>query len=144
MLSDLIERLEQGSGADRALDGDIALALGMPQAYFDSFDTDENGRSPFTGFKEVDGPECFFGKPEWAGGGRSWVAPAFTASLDAVTAVIDERLAGWEWLKRSPLVMTIYQPSDEDDDFWPAHFEAKAPSDCRALLAAFLKAISRQ
>jgi hypothetical protein len=143
MLADLIERLEQGTGADRTLDGDIALALGLPQAYFDSFDTDDNGRSPFTGFKEVDGPECFFGEPEWAGGGRSWVAPVFTASLDAVISAMEQKLPGWVWLKRSPLVMGIYRPSD-DDDVWADHCEARAPSDSRALMAAVLRALSRR
>lgn len=143
MQADLIERLEQGTGADRTLDGDIALALGLPQAYFDGFDTDDDGCTPFPGFKHVDGPGCFFGEPKWAGGGRSWVAPAFTESLDAVISVMTQKLPGWVWLKRSPLVMSVYQPSD-DDDVWADHCEARASSDCRALMAAVLRALSRR
>lgn len=91
---DLLERVKAATGPDRKLDGDIAYTLGLPQEFFNSFSKDVDGY-PFPGFtpEAVDGPDCFDG-PIWGGGGRTWEAPQFTASIDAALALVERLLPG--------------------------------------------------
>jgi hypothetical protein len=80
-MDDLIKRLEEAEEGSRKLDAEIALLLGGPQAYFNDFKSNIDGYQ-FGGFSDVDGPDCFSGDAIWAGGGRSWEAPTYTASVD--------------------------------------------------------------
>jgi hypothetical protein len=74
-LLELADRVEKASGPDRELDAKIALALGLPQSFFG-----EHFGTPY-----VDGPEYHErDKAMWSGVGKSWSAPHYTASLDAV------------------------------------------------------------
>jgi hypothetical protein len=86
----LRETAKKAKNASWRLDARIALALGLPQAYFNGFKTDTDGY-PFAGFADVDGPSCF-GAAHWGGGGRGWHAPPFTASLDAALTIVPK---GW-------------------------------------------------
>ena len=42
------------------------------------------------------------------GGGADW--PHYTTSLDAITALIEEKLPGWEWDVHSNLGAVVYDP----------------------------------
>lgn len=95
-LLDLKRRLEEATGPDRTIDGEIALAFSLPQNFFNSFETDVDGYL-YEGFKEVDGPECFNGAPIWSGGGRSWTAAKFTASIDATLALAARQFPEWDF-----------------------------------------------
>jgi hypothetical protein len=85
-MTDLKSRLAEASGADRELDGDIALAFGLPQEFFGD------------GFKPgyVDGPNSC-GPGRWAGGGKSYDAPDFTSSLDACRDLNERLFPGGEF-----------------------------------------------
>lgn len=90
----LIAALEAAESGNRALDAEIALLIGAPQAYFNGLGSDVDGY-PFGGFGDVDGPDCFDGDAIWAGGGRSWCSPAYTESVDDALALVPE---GWGWI----------------------------------------------
>lgn len=67
--------------------------------------------------------------------------PAFTASLDAVVALIERE--GLEWLRKSPDAMTVYAPLTDEQEArkeWAVHFSAAGATPAIALLAAFLRA----
>lgn len=91
-----LARVEAASGPDRRLDVAIAAALGQPQDYFAQFATDVDGR-PWVGWSDVDGPEFFTSEDRWSGGGRSWVAPAYTSCLDAAVALVERLFPGGGW-----------------------------------------------
>jgi hypothetical protein len=73
------------SQPDRQLDGEIALGCGMPQAFFgEAF-----------GARLVEGPELTGDGGTWTGAGKTFKAPAFTASIEAIIEVIRRDLPGW-------------------------------------------------
>nr|WP_278374556.1 hypothetical protein [Brucella anthropi] len=83
-MTDLITRLSKLDAPDREVDGIIAEIFGYPQEVFgDSFGTDD-----------VDGPEMHYDAATWSGEGKSWSAPYFTASVDAVIALAARELPG--------------------------------------------------
>ena len=92
-MNDLIERLEAAEGGSRALDAEIALAIGAPQEYFRRFDKDALGQ-PWAGWDDVEGPECY-DDAIWGGGGHGWTAPHYSSSIDDARALIPE---GW-WIE---------------------------------------------
>jgi hypothetical protein len=68
--------------------------------------------------------------------------PAFTASLDAVVALIERE--GLEWLRKSPDAMTVYAPLTDEQEArkeWAVHFSAAGATPAIALLAAALRAL---
>ena len=83
----LAERCEKATGPDPKLDAAMDLLVGNPQNFF----------GPAFGTDYVDGPERHDGAATWAGGGRRYYAPPYTASLDAITALIERELPGWRW-----------------------------------------------
>ncbi len=78
---------------------------------------------------------------------RAWYVlgtdvPEFTASIDAVVALIERE--GLEWLRKSPDAMTVYAPLTDEQEArkeWAVHFSAAGATPAIALLAAFLRAI---
>jgi hypothetical protein len=87
----------------------------------------------------VDGPECFYGEAKWAGSGELYEAPASTASLDAITALIERELPT-RYLTmatgggRAPHVVKLITP-------W-ADVTAIAATLILALCAAFARAMA--
>ena len=138
-LESLLARVTACDGPDREVDGQIALAFGLPQAFFAQFSKDIDG-NPWRGFSNVDGPSCFGGTPKWGGGGRGWVAEAYTASIDAALALVGCVLPGWQWMLRggwAKLWMPNGRPPGND-------FDAHAATPALALCAALLKALVAQ
>lgn len=92
-LKDIEKRLAEADGPDRELDGAIASAFELPQQYFNQFTEDVDG-NPFEGFDSdrVDGPDCYYDAATWGGGGRAYVAPGFTASIDAAIELVEKIL----------------------------------------------------
>lgn len=121
MIDELIERVERGTGADRELDGKIARALsGSKDHWF-----------PFAG-----------------GFTTEQTAPPLSGSLDAVLALIEEKLPGAFGdvdLGALPVDQPLYGARlfSADWDPWK-NAAAEAASPARALLAAFLKAHKEQ
>lgn len=115
-LTELAARVEAGSGFDPALDTDISLALGwtrgpISNAYF-------NWLSP-------DGKRC--------------QRPALSTSLDAVAALIAERLPGRDWnLIRCSGEFSAWFDSD------PERHLGLCLSPPRSLLVATLRALAAQ
>lgn len=85
MTDDLIKRLEAAEEGSRELDGDIALILDAPRHFFES-----KGVSFDPTALQVDGPDCFGGKPIWGGGGHLWEATHYTTSIDAALTLVPE------------------------------------------------------
>lgn len=111
MIDELIERVEEGEGADRAIDGDIFVALGPDHA---------------TKLLRHFARE----------------APAYTTSLDAVLALIEEKLPGWHW-SVSQQVGGYFRGNLWNHDLkWEVYKLATSPA--RAMLAAFLRAHEEQ
>ena len=129
MIDELIERVEKGEGADRELDGMVAAAMLQPQ---------RNGWKPWAcpgGYVLTETGD----KPR-PGMGQFIPASSYTTSLDAVLALIEEKLPGAAFVVHGP------------DDGWffggigPCLGEAwgddcSATSPARALLAAALRAL---
>ena len=122
MIDELIERVERGEGADRELDGAIYdfLSRGLPVRV--------------EHLVSLTRPD-----PNWL--------PRYTASLDAVLALIEEKLPGW-----GHCYATGWDPDGNCGGFASPERtvdltkavmgQAKAPA--RALLAAFLRAHKEQ
>lgn len=83
-LSELIERVRNATGPDRELDGEITTAL---------------GDGPGDGWELIThSPGMFMmDAGRWIKGGRIRTPKPFTASLDAITALIEKKLPGWDW-----------------------------------------------
>ena len=129
-LGDLLERLEAATGPDREIDKAVMLAIGRA--------------------REID-PWMFYGPGEtvWCFGDyeHESVNPALpyvTASLDAVLALVEEKLPGW--------TVEIIRLSDgegfaqvsDDAAFMPVSHEATAPTPALALLKALVCALSSE
>jgi hypothetical protein len=144
-IRELAERLEKASGPDRVLDGDLALAFGLPQEFFNQFAADIDG-IPFktTGFDNVDGPDCYHA-PIWGGGGRRWEAPTYTSSIDAAVALIEKALPEWQGDLDICRPMTnglygarLFGPADQ----WQiVNFAGEAKTPAVALCLVLVKAI---
>lgn len=136
---DLIERVERGAGEDRRLDADICIALRIHP--YGSGHWLKDRVSSFHHDTNCDGwvqPMDRDGVTPLPGG--SWKTGAYTTSLDAVLALIEEKLPGAAFVVHGP------------DDGWffggigPCLGEAwgddcSATSPARALLAAALRAL---
>lgn len=77
------------------------------------------------------------------------IIPNFTTSLDAVEALIRERLPGWRVLHLGQLTSRRGGKSNWDcelDECWngDGYVEAEGPTAARALLAATLRALASQ
>lgn len=116
-LDDLLARVEAATGADRELDGAICRAVG-----------DQVASDQISGFIWRSG----------ATGGWSDV-PNLTASIDAVLALVERCLPGWEW---------SYHP-DAGAKVWASFFLGGHHEACGdaetvplAILSALLRALS--
>lgn len=75
----LAERCRDAKGADREIDGDISLAVGEAQDVFKD-----------TPYVDREGAR-------FVGRGMVFSAPYYTASLDAIVALVERELPGWIW-----------------------------------------------
>lgn len=134
-LTPLIDRVRSGEGPDRELDADIFDAfadLAVPAVH---------GRSwPFVARSELDR-----------------IIPRLTSSLDAVVALVGEKLPGWTEIvdtrkvpaSDGPIRVRLYAPGKISANFYPpvvagSHAEAYGSDLCRTWLAATLSALQAQ
>lgn len=116
----LLEQLQSATEGSWELDAAIALALGKPQAYFNSFDKDTDG-NPHEGFAVVDGPDCF-DEPTWGGGGRTWTAECYTTNLqDAVSLEVPGYIFRGV-VSNSYATDSVYQVIPESVTAWSAYY----------------------
>jgi hypothetical protein len=123
MLADLIKRVEEGEGADRELDRDIWCALGWT-------------------WERREWLYCPDGRRRDPTSVIDWLIyqMGLTASLDAVVALVEDKLPGTEWEARRLRLFSVGRVWDRGyHDISSVAAEASSPA--RALLAAALKAI---
>ncbi|MGW9332756.1 hypothetical protein [Bosea sp. NPDC055594] len=140
MIDELIERVEKGEGADRELDGAIHVAL-FPDSAASRFITGAY-RSEWWKFGT---PQGLVYRTENGGG---LPLPSYTTSLDAVIALIEEKLPGWHadvdfgasLAEDGTLGARLFRPLCNP----PGNFTGDAKSPARAALSAFLKAHKEQ
>lgn len=116
---ELIEMLEKATGEDRDVDYRIERLLVRPEEF----------------------PDIAMWPPFSIGSTFEKSIPRYTASLDAAIALVERE--GFEWLRKSPHSMTVYQPLTEEQDArkeWAVHHSAAGPTPAIALLLALLKA----
>ncbi|MBN8535400.1 MAG: hypothetical protein J0L51_15085 [Rhizobiales bacterium] len=138
------ERCEKATGPDREIDATLDLLVGGPQDFF----------GPAFGTVYVDGPEYHNGAATWAGGGRRYYVPVYTASLDAITALIERKLPGYRWTatsdKREGVAAAwIWQelrfPEDESRDVpLLRNIEAEGATGALALAAAVFRTLAER
>jgi len=68
-----------------------------------------------------------------------WQKTPWTASLDATIALVERVLPGWEWIRKSPGTMTVYDP-DIPEKTWAVHYDARGATPPLALLTALFRA----
>ena len=124
-LTELLSRVETATGSDVRLDGDIAVALGV--------------------FRPVQARhERVFGN-SWhvkLTGSVMFMAPAYTASLDAALALVERVLPGAGWLcgvAQDHYMAEIFRTRYVSGVI-PRMGYAEAPTPALALLAALLRA----
>lgn len=74
-----------------------------------------------------------------AGIGSYGAHPAYTASLDAITSLIAEKLPGWTWGVFDDGTAWVW--SDAQRDLLRG-FQGKGSTPCNGLVAAFLRALA--
>lgn len=137
---DLVERVESGTGSDRELDCLIDAALdGRSISESGNMILARNSRPPHDTYilGWIDPGKT---SRNFSEGPSRPPVPRYTASLDAVVSLIEQKLPGWEWLKHEPGRMWVAMK--------PIGYRVKlsgsGSSDARALLAACLRAIEAQ
>lgn len=103
-LSELVTKLETATGPNYALDVEIAIALGYPQALTEP-------------------------------------PPSFTGSLDAAVRMVEN--LGYQWLRKSPHVMTVYRQTS-DDKTRAAHSDWRGVTPALSLCVAAFRALSER
>lgn len=130
-LSELIERVRQATGPDRELDAALFIALVEP-----TWHTSPKDPGAVAADKQYFWPE---GKLKYLTR-NSKVAPYYTASVDAITALIEKKLPGWKWNighdANDELHATIWHGVTEHDEY--------APTAPLALCLSFLLALHSQ
>jgi len=125
----LLARVEEATGPDRELDAAIfcLLCCNPENTDADLMDLINAGRYSDVIWKMV-------------GSGAGWAAfpPLFTSSLDATVALVETK--GLIWLRKHPMIMTVYRPLI-DDGAWAVHYDASAATPSLALLAALLRSM---
>lgn len=123
-LEALLARVLEGTGPDRELDADIALAFGIVA---------QRGGNCFYGHKHYS--VMVLDRDYYDHDGNAPELPPFTASLDAALTLVPE---GCEWLRKTPQTMTVYRvPNDLKE--WARHIDSHAATPARALIAACIK-----
>lgn len=144
--SEILERLETATGPDREIDGLVCAVVFGDEPYIIGH---EGGRFPQ---KAVYGTKRqAFEMTPTAAGADYICAPFYTASLDAVVALIESELPGW-WrrVECSPRPSgagearaKIWRP---EEFFYPGSepvtFEEDAKTEPLALLAAAIRALA--
>jgi len=123
----LAERCEKATGTDREIDGDIAHAA---KQFVDYLTRVPERPWLWAEFVDPDDWEC-------------WEAPEYTASLDAITAMIERELPKMQWLCRPDKeggFANLYRRGDDGWAImsWPCH----AATPALALCAAFCRAMA--
>ncbi|WP_300379547.1 hypothetical protein [Henriciella sp.] len=136
-LEGLVERLREAEEGTYELDRDIGLALGEWRYLPDDYEL--NIQFPGSRFMEAD-DTIFNDSPASIGG------PAYTQSLDAALALVEEKLPGW----------AVANLAQQDDRTWWAELRRgqltsytgvaaamTAPTPALALLIALLTALTQ-
>lgn len=121
-MSDLVARLEAAEAGSRELDAEIATEV--------------------LGWKWIEASHVWElpAGSSWSASRSRWGVPAYTSSLDAITALIGEKLPGWSWSVGSDGQAAVSSPPK-------GHYVAfgtVANTPALALCAALLRALSTQ
>ena len=112
----LAARVEAAKGPDRALDGDIAVAMGWEVTWVEA---------RRHGGRYWRRPDCSWTHEDSAD------IPAYTASLDAAASLVP---SGWDWCRDIDLGVCCYRPEDR------ILIPGRAATPALALTAAALRA----
>lgn len=69
-------------------------------------------------------------------------APAYSGSFDVTLAAFEKRLPGWQWLRKAPGSITVYDPPDPTTKEWATHIDGRHAVPAIALMIATLWALS--
>lgn len=69
--------------------------------------------------------------------------PRLTASIDAITALIERELPDHSWLRKGETYMTVYR-RPADDKTWATHIDVPGSTPALALCAAFCRAMAEK
>lgn len=137
-LSTLLSRVESGSGADRATDIEIQIAL-VGDAVWPA--RDMRGRITNPNSRMSDYLETY--RDTINDDDQDFDFPRYTTDLNAVVALVEARLPGWRWMVRrmepqpgAPSQYAAYVQNTEDGLY---HWRAASIA-ARALLAALIRA----
>lgn len=141
IIAALLARVKAATGPDRELDCRLShhfLNRGI------SYGTgDDSGWAPPA---TVDG----WDDAKWASMADEYMSPLthhYTASVDAALSLVERVLPGWEWLKKSPRVISLYRPLADEEDArkeWAKHHDGTGATIPLAILAALLSALITQ
>ena len=92
-LAGLLERLEAATGPDREIDAAMHVALVKPEQYADDLRYFRLP-TPSMDYMEMCAPGTYWLKQR--SGASLHTAPLYTASIDAIVALIERVLPGWE------------------------------------------------
>jgi hypothetical protein len=123
--------LERASGADRDLEIRIATTV-------DGWTLERRGKDKKTWLYQ-DRDKSWSGRKDPSPYGYG-AYPRLTNSLDATIALVERELPGWEWLRKSPGTMTVYDP-DIPEKTWAVHYDARGATPPLALLTAMFRAL---
>jgi hypothetical protein len=133
-LPKLLERVENATGPNLATEVSLAILL---------------DQTP-DGFRFVEETQCWQRYVAVRDDVEIWMPPAYTASLDAALALVEEKLPGWDWSLRHSVSAdsviryanaVVWVPSDPRDDEAPRYWANHNHSPLLALLAALLRAL---
>lgn len=131
-LLELAAKVEAANEPDRDLDGELAVALFGGEIIWK---TANYTMEPY--------PARRHANADYVGGFCNGHVPLYTSSLDAVTALIAEKLPRWGWrltqqssLRADPSNALLYAPTIDRD------FETEAATPALALLSATLRALA--
>lgn len=137
-LLDLAAKVEAGEGADRGLDALICSSVAPPRIMEHWLSVTARYLDPTLWYVSGRG---YVSHPHWVDGGGDpgkAQAPNYTASLDAVVALLERVLPGWRWT-----IETGQRASASvREEYWHDPSPVCAPTPPRALLAATLRALA--
>lgn len=123
-LDDLISRVEKAAGPDREIDGEV-MRLTDPQNW---------AKACHRASMPSGAPEATILRE------APWYAPQYTASLDAVVALVERELPDWDWGVETAQATNVVLYTGYVAQKMRLGPEAYGPTPTLALLLAFLRA----
>lgn len=142
--AELIERVEKATGPSREIDALVVVSLNLKPDWLA-----KSTGSMWIDMVSLDEPVIRFtstGMKRSGGNPPIGDYPAFSASLDAVVALVEKQKPGWAYgFDGGPKTKIAFvDPHDFADRFLGARFTAEAATPALALLLAFLRSIGEE